>query len=230
MSNYESKLHKPGVKIYRAKGDLVADDVEKWREELIAFIKENNERGACGILLDTLEVESFSAEALDTLMELLSEPEDVIDNIRMRFALIGVRPFTQRFLREAMSQITLKHIRARFFHEVAEDEALAWLGAMVSSADELPDTRDVKEEKEKEKEKEEGKKKVEEKKAEEKKKDEEKIETKAEQEKKEKKEETKKPEAPPKKDKVATASKEKVSARPSLGSILSRPKDKTDKK
>lgn len=222
MSNYESKLHKPGVKIYRAKGDLVADDVEKWREELVAFIKENTERGACGILLDTLEVESFSAEALDTLMELLSEPEDVIDNIRMRFALIGVKPFTQRFLREAMSQVTLKHIRARFFHEVAEDEAVAWLGAMVSSADELPDAKDVKVEKEE--------KKAEEKKAEKKKKDEERSETKAEQEKKKKEEETEKREAPPPKDEVATTPKEKVSARPSLGSILSRPKDKTDKK
>jgi hypothetical protein len=35
----------------------------------------------------------------------------------------------------------VKHIRARFFHEVAEKEALAWLSAMVDSAEDLPVTK-----------------------------------------------------------------------------------------
>jgi hypothetical protein len=135
MSSVEHKLHNPGVKIYRIKGEVTADDVEKWREELETFVKENGKRGACGILLDLIAVDAFSAEAIDALLELLSEPEDVIEGLRMRFALIGVKPFTQRFLREVMPLDPVKHIRARFFHEVAEEEALAWLQAMVSSAD-----------------------------------------------------------------------------------------------
>jgi hypothetical protein len=136
MENPESKLHSPGVMIYRAKGNLTMDNVEEWREELLKFVKENGKRGACGVLIDVCDVEGLSAEALDTLMELLSDPEEIIRDIRMRFALIGIKPFTQRFLRETMPLEEIKHIRARFFHEVAEDEALAWLQAMVSSAEE----------------------------------------------------------------------------------------------
>lgn len=139
MGNLENKLHSPGVMIYRAKGDLTSDDLEKWRDELGNFIKEHGKLGACGVLVDVCEVEGFSSEALDTLLELLSDPEETIRDVRMRFALIGVKPFTQRFLRETMPVEEVKHIRARFFHEVAEDEALAWLQAMVSSAEGLPE-------------------------------------------------------------------------------------------
>jgi len=143
METFETKLHKPGVIIYRAKGNLGTDDVEKWREELLKFIKENDKRGACGVLVDVCEVESFSAEGLDALMELLGDPGEIIRNMQMRFALIGVKPFTQRFMRETMPVEEIKHIRARFFHEVAEDEALAWLQAMVSTADEQAETKPV---------------------------------------------------------------------------------------
>jgi anti-anti-sigma regulatory factor len=136
MENFESKLHNPGVIIYRAKGSLTTDNVEEWREELSKFIKENSQRGACGVLIDVCDLESISPEALDALMELLGDPEETIRNVRMRFALIGVKPFTQRFLRETMPIEEIRHIRARFFHEVAEEEALAWLQAMVSTAEE----------------------------------------------------------------------------------------------
>ncbi len=170
MSSVEHKLHNPGVKIYRIKGEVTADDVEKLREELETFVKENGKRGACGILLDLIAVDAFSAEAIDALLELLSEPDDVIEGLRMRFALIGVKPFTQRFLREVMPLDPVKHIRARFFHEVAEEEALAWLQAMVSSAD--GETVVEEEEKEKETKGEKGKKGEKDEKGEEKVKDE----------------------------------------------------------
>ena len=139
MGDLEKELHKPGIMILRAKGKLDQDDLEKWREELEAFIKENEERGACGALIDVCELDGLSTDAIDALMEILSEPDDFIDTIRMRFALIGIKPFTKRFLREAMPLEPIKHVRARFFHEVAEDEALAWLQAMVDSAKDLPE-------------------------------------------------------------------------------------------
>jgi anti-anti-sigma regulatory factor len=141
MEKFDIRLHKPGVVIYRAKGNLSTDDVEKWREELLKFVKENDKRGACGVLIDVCAVESFSAEGLDALMELLADPEEIIRNMHMRFALIGVKPFTQRFLRETMPLEEIKHIRGRFFHEVAEEEALAWLQAMVSTAEEQTDPK-----------------------------------------------------------------------------------------
>jgi anti-anti-sigma regulatory factor len=141
MEKFDITLHKPGVVIYRAKGNLSTDDVEKWREELLKFVKENDKRGACGVLIDVCEVESFSAEGLDALMELLADPEEIIRNMHMRFALIGVKPYTQRFLRETMPIEEIKHIRGRFFHEVAEDEALAWLQAMVTTAEEQVETK-----------------------------------------------------------------------------------------
>jgi hypothetical protein len=141
MTNLDQKLHAPGIMIFRAKGDLSDDDVEVWRDSLLKFIKENEKKGACGILVDMCEVENISIDAIDTMMELLSDPEDAIGDIRMRFALIGVKPFTQRFLREALPLDEVKYIRARFFHEVSESEALAWLQAMVNSAEDLPDTK-----------------------------------------------------------------------------------------
>ncbi len=141
MGKLESKLHSPGVMIYRAQGDLTSEDLEHWRDELKKFITENEGKGACGVLIDTCELEGFNVEAIDTLFELLADPEETIKDIRMRFALIGVKPFTQRFLREAMPLEEIKHIRARFFHEVSEDEALAWLQAMVSSADGRPEAK-----------------------------------------------------------------------------------------
>lgn len=146
MGDLEKELHKPGIMILRAKGKLDQDDLEKWREELEAFIKENEERGACGALIDVCELDGLSTDAIDALMEILSEPDDFIDTIRMRFALIGIKPFTKRFLREAMPLEPIKHVRARFFHEVAEDEALAWLQAMVDSAKELPEGKEEEEE------------------------------------------------------------------------------------
>ncbi len=139
MGNYENKLHNPGVLTCHAKGNFSADELEKWREDIQEFIKGNTERGACGILLDLCEVEGFSTDAIDTLMEILADPEELGKDLRIRFALIGIRPFTQRFLREAMSNTDLKLIRARFFHEVAKKEALAWLQAMIDSAKELPE-------------------------------------------------------------------------------------------
>jgi hypothetical protein len=138
---YTSESHKPGVRIYRTKGRLSEEDLEKWREELEAFVRENASRGACGMLIDISEAEVLNVDALEVLMELLSDPEAIIKETRMRFALIGVKPFTQRFLREAMPLEPVKHIRARFFHEVAEKESLAWLSAMVDSADDLPEPK-----------------------------------------------------------------------------------------
>jgi hypothetical protein len=182
MSSVEHKLHNPGVKIYRIKGEVTDEDVEKLREELETFVKENGKRGACGILLDLIAVDAFSAEAIDALLELLSEPDDVIEGLRMRFALIGVKPFTQRFLREVMPLDPIKHIRARFFHEVAEEEALAWLQAMVSSAD--GETVAEKEEEKKKEEKETKDEKGEKKEKDEKKEGDEKKEAKVEEKKK----------------------------------------------
>mgnify|MGYP005853797637 CR=1 FL=1 len=138
MANYESKLEKPGVVVYRIKGELDLDNVEAWRKHLVDFIKDNRERGACGILLDVCGVETISTDGIDAIMELLSDPEEIIGSTRTRFALIGVRPFAQRFLRSVMPLTPISHIRARFFHEVAEGEAVAWLSAMVDSADDLP--------------------------------------------------------------------------------------------
>ncbi|MBN1428242.1 MAG: hypothetical protein JXB07_07645 [Anaerolineae bacterium] len=154
MENFESKLHSPGVIVYRAKGSLTTENVEEWREELRKFVQENDKRGACGALIDVCELENLSPEALDALMELLGDPEEIIRDVRMRFALIGIKPFTQRFLRETMPIEEIKHIRARFFHEVAENEALAWLQAMVSTAEEEarrsePDKKETVEAKEK---------------------------------------------------------------------------------
>ncbi len=146
MGDLEKELHKPGIMILRAKGKLDQDDLEKWREELEAFIKENEERGACGALIDVCELEGLTTDAIDALMEILAEPDDFIDTIRMRFALIGIKPFTKRFLREAMPLEPIKHVRARFFHEVAEDEALAWLQAMVDSAKDMPEGKEDEEE------------------------------------------------------------------------------------
>jgi anti-anti-sigma regulatory factor len=140
-SGFTSESHKPGIRIYRVKGRLSEENLEKWREELEAFVRENTSRGACGMLLDISDVEALNIDALDVLMEILSDPEEIIRETRMRFALIGVKPFAQRFLREAMPLEPVKHIRARFFHEVAEKEALAWLSAMVDSAKDLPETR-----------------------------------------------------------------------------------------
>jgi hypothetical protein len=140
MGDYERKLHKPGVVVYHIKGDLTPEDVTRWCEDVEAFVKENAKRGACGILIDAHKVDGFSVSALDSILALLSEPEDVIADVRTRFALMGVKRHTQRFLRSAMPIVPLKHVRARFFHETARDEALAWLSAMVESAEDLPKT------------------------------------------------------------------------------------------
>jgi hypothetical protein len=138
MGNYERKQHKPGVVIYHVKGNLEPEDITRWREDIEAFVKENAKRGACGILIDANKVDSFSVSALDGILALLAEPEDVIADVRTRFALMGIKRHTQRFLRSAMPIVPLKHVRARFFHETARDEALAWLSAMVESAEDLP--------------------------------------------------------------------------------------------
>ncbi len=134
MADIESKLHGAGIVIYRIKGDLKADDVETWRNRLSSFIKDHEKIGVCGVLVDVGELESLSIEATDSVIELLSDPEEAIKDVKMRFAFVGVRPFTQRFLHAVMPLEEVKHVRARFFHEVSEAEALAWLQAMVSSA------------------------------------------------------------------------------------------------
>jgi stage II sporulation SpoAA-like protein len=141
MGSIKQEEHVTGVVIIRATGRLTSDDIEDWRDELEEFVKASKNRGACGALVDVSYVEEFSIDALDSVLEFLADPEEVISGVRMRFALIGVKPFTQRFLREAMPLDELKHIRARFFHEVAEDEALAWLQAMVTSATDLPEVK-----------------------------------------------------------------------------------------
>jgi hypothetical protein len=138
MGDYERKLHKPGVVIYHITGELEPDDVTRWREDVEAFVKENAKRGACGILIDAHKVDGFSVSALDSILALLAEPEDVVADVRTRFALMGVKRHTQRFLHSAMPIVPLKHVRARFFHETARIEALAWLSAMVESAEDLP--------------------------------------------------------------------------------------------
>lgn len=141
MANLEQKLHAPGIMTFRAKGQLSDTDVESWREELVKFVKDSEKTGACGVLIDMCDVDGIAIDAIDTLMELIADPEEALGTIRMRFALIGVKPFTQRFLREALPLEEVKYIRARFFHEVSESEALAWLKSMVSSADALPETK-----------------------------------------------------------------------------------------
>lgn len=135
MGSFESKQHSPGVMIVRVKGNIGADDLEEWRDDLEKFVRENKDIGACGMLIDTCQVDSFSPDTIDALFELLTDPEEVIRDVKVRFAFIGVKPFTQRFFRETMPLDEIRHIRARFFHEVAEAEALAWLTAMVSSTD-----------------------------------------------------------------------------------------------
>ena len=135
MGSFESKLHSPGVMIVRVKGNVSADDLEEWRDNLVKFVRENKDIGACGMLIDTCQVDTFSADTVDALFELLTDPEEVIRDVKVRFAFIGVKPFTQRFFRETMPLDEVRHIRARFFHEVAEAEALAWLTAMVGSTD-----------------------------------------------------------------------------------------------
>ena len=141
MGTIKQKEHTTGIVIIRAEGTLTGDNIDVWRGELEDFVEANEKRGACAALVDVTDVEEISIDALDAILEFLADPEEVVSGIRMRFALIGVRPFTQRFLREAMPLEETKHIRARFFHEVSEDEALAWLQAMVSSATDLPVVR-----------------------------------------------------------------------------------------
>jgi len=143
MGDYERKLHKPGVVIYHIAGELKPEDVTRWREDVETFIKENAKRGACGILIDAHKVDGVSTAALDGVLALLAEPEEVILDVRTRFALMGIKRHTQRFLQSAMPIVPLKHVRARFFHETARDEALAWLSAMVESAEDLPKPTEV---------------------------------------------------------------------------------------
>lgn len=138
MGSIVQKQHADGVVAVRAEGTLLAEDIVKWRAELEKFVKTSEKIGACGVLIDISDVEELSIEAIDAILEFLADPEEIISSLRTRFALIGVKPFTQRFLREAMPLEDVKHIRARFFHEVAEDEALAWLQALVDSATDLP--------------------------------------------------------------------------------------------
>jgi len=138
MGTLTNKPHKKGVITLEISGKLDSGDIEQIREALEKFLAENRDAGACGFLINVVNIEEMSVDALDSLIEILAEPEEIIGSTRTRFALIGVRPFTKRFLREAMPLENISHLRARFFDETAENEALAWLQAMVDSADELP--------------------------------------------------------------------------------------------
>ncbi|NDJ53262.1 MAG: STAS/SEC14 domain-containing protein, partial [Chloroflexi bacterium] len=139
MGSYENQQPKPGILVSHIKGDISDDDVEKWRADLEKFIEACKANKAGGILMNLSGVQSISLRALDAIMELLAAPDEVIEETRIRFALIGVGAFTKRFMRDAMPLAPIKHIRARFFHETAEAEALAWLQAMIDSADDLPE-------------------------------------------------------------------------------------------
>jgi len=141
MGTIESKQNKPEIMTFTVSGTLSEEDTEGWRAGLEKFTGGLREKGAVGILLDVTGLEGFSIDAVELLIEVLSDPEEIFpDNRRVRLALIGIRPYTQRFLRAVMPLEPLKHVRARYFDEIAEDEALAWLQALVDSADDLPET------------------------------------------------------------------------------------------
>jgi hypothetical protein len=144
MGQIDTKPADPGTVIYRLKGKLSLEDLEKWRKELENHMKAHKEKGACGALIDVADVESFDMDALDNLIEVLAEPDDFFGGgIRVRFALIGVKAYTKRFLRDALPLEPIKAVQARFFHETSEDEALAWMRSMVESADDLPELAPV---------------------------------------------------------------------------------------
>lgn len=136
MDNLQVKTSE-GIMICRAKGEVDAEDFETWREHLLALVKSNKD-SACGVLVDLRDLDNVTADALDAILEFLFDPQETLRDVRIRFALIGLKPFTQRFFRETLPIEQIKHLRARFFHEVAEGEALAWLQAMVDSAKDLP--------------------------------------------------------------------------------------------
>jgi hypothetical protein len=143
MGSFESTAPKPGVIVHRLQGVFSGDDLNTWREALLSFFKDNHKQGACGVLIDARKVEGISTEALNTLCEILAEPPDEIQAVRSRFAFIGVGRYTERFMRAAMPITKISHLRGRFFHETSEEEAVAWLSAMVESADDLPEVRPV---------------------------------------------------------------------------------------
>jgi hypothetical protein len=144
MGSFESTTPKPGVIVHRLQGVFSGDDLDTWRQALLSFFKDNHKQGACGVLIDARKMEGISTEAFNTLCEMLAEPPDEIQAVRSRFAFIGVRRYTERFMRAAMPITKISHLRGRFFHETSEEEAVAWLSAMVESADDLPEVRPAK--------------------------------------------------------------------------------------
>ena len=129
MSITSRRLHDQLLLVTIA-GDITVAHIETWRAELRAFLHSQGAEGACGLLVEIGDADSLTFEALDNALDLLAEPDALLGDIRMRIALIGVRGFTQRFLREAMPITPLKNVRARFFHEVARDEARAWVESL----------------------------------------------------------------------------------------------------
>lgn len=151
MPSFLVKSHKPEVRIYRFKGACSDKDIAEWRRDFETLVEENKKAGAVGALIDVGDIDSVSVDALDSLIEILVDPEEIVGGIKARFAFIGIKPFARRFLNEVMPLEPLKQIRARSFHEVAEEEALAWLQAMIDSTDAQPDKQVASDKKEPEK-------------------------------------------------------------------------------
>ncbi|NDJ36778.1 MAG: hypothetical protein GYB64_19160 [Chloroflexi bacterium] len=127
MSSITQIEHQPGVFAFRAEGILSERAVHAWRDALKAAAAG---RQACGFLLDVTEVTGLSTQALDAALATLAEIQTLVGQARTRFALIGFRPYTLRFMQDVLP--AYDRIRAKPFSQEAEAEALAWLAAMVT--------------------------------------------------------------------------------------------------
>lgn len=134
MGQVESCTHSTGIETYRVSGTLTREDVEAWRTRIIQLVADGAERGACGALIDITCVEGLTVAALDVLIEQLAGADELLAKTRLRVALIGVSPHTERLLREALTRSTVKNLQGRFFHTTAEQEALAWLQVVIDTA------------------------------------------------------------------------------------------------
>lgn len=134
MGQVESRTHSTGIESYHASGTLTREDVEAWHTRITQLVADSAERGACGALIDISRVEGLTVAALDALIEQLANADELLAKTRLRVALIGVSPHTERLLREALTRGTVKNLQGRFFHTTAEQEALAWLQVVIDTA------------------------------------------------------------------------------------------------